>query len=66
MASSDLLTRQLFPPGTDGSGEIVQGRLGVFPADARIRDTNAVLETGLAFCRDLLVACWTQSLVPRR
>lgn len=50
------VNRKLLFPCTDGLREIVEDRFRVLPADASIGDTDAVLETSLAFRRDLLGA----------
>lgn len=43
----------------DGLGQVLQNRLGVFPAYAGVGDADAVLEACFSFLGDLLVACCT-------
>jgi hypothetical protein len=40
---------------TNTLGQNLQDGLGILPVDASIRDTDTVLETGLALCGNLLV-----------
>jgi len=48
---------QLLSAGADGLGQHIEHSLGVFPADAGVRDRDTVLEAGLALWGNLLVAC---------
>lgn len=50
---------QLLLALADGLSELLQHDLRVFPSDAGVGDADAVLQAGLAFGRDLLVACAT-------
>lgn len=51
-----FLGGQFLPASTHGLRQVLQHRLGIFPVDARVRDADAVFETGLALRRHLLVA----------
>lgn len=51
------MTGQFLSAGTNGLREVLERRLGVFPADASVGNTDAILEAGLALGGDLLAAC---------
>jgi hypothetical protein len=46
-----------FPSFLHGRGELLEHLFGVFPADASISDTDAILEASFAFFRNLLTSC---------
>lgn len=53
------------PPFLHRAGKNIQDGDGVLPSDARVCDTDAVLEAALAFLWDLLVTCICVSVFQR-
>lgn len=52
------LVGQFLSPRAHSLSQRLQHRLGVFPADTRVGDADAVLQSGFAFFWDFLAACY--------